>query len=41
MNYLLGIRIITYGIGDTSGSYDDALMKRLARENWGWYRRLD
>ena len=42
MNYLSGIRIITYGFAaERGGSYDEAFMKRLAANNWGWYRRLN
>lgn len=42
MNYLRGVRIVTYGFTpEGSGSYDEAFMRRLAQENWGWYRRLN
>jgi len=42
INYLVGARIVTYGFaGEDRGSYDEAFMQRLARENWGWYRRLN
>ena len=37
MNYLAGIRVITYGF---AGS-DAALMRDLAKRNWGWYRELN
>jgi len=42
MNYLSGIRIVTYGFTpEGGGSFDEAFMRRLALENWGWYRRLN
>lgn len=42
MNYLLGARIVTYGFTATEGgSFDEGFMKKLATENWGWYRRLN
>jgi hypothetical protein len=42
MNYLSGVRIVTYGFtAEESGSFDEEFMKRLARNNWGWYRRLN
>ena len=37
MNYLLGVRVVTYGF---TGS-DEKLMKELAEKNWGWYRALN
>ena len=37
MNYLLGVRVVTYGF---TGS-DEKLMKDLASRNWGWYRALN
>ena len=37
MNYLLGVRVVTYGF---TGS-DEKLMKDLAGNNWGWYRALN
>ena len=37
MNYLLGVRVVTYGF---TGS-DEKLMKELANKNWGWYRALN
>ena len=37
MNYLLGVRVVTYGF---TGS-DEKLMKDLADRNWGWYRALN
>ena len=37
MNYLLGVRVVTYGF---TGS-DEKLMKDLAAGNWGWYRVLN
>ncbi len=37
MNYLLGVRVVTYGF---TGS-DEKLMKELANRNWGWYRALN
>lgn len=37
MNYLLGVRVVTYGF---TGS-DEKLMKELAAKNWGWYRALN
>jgi hypothetical protein len=41
-NYLLGVRIITYGFaGDEKGGFDEGFMQRMAGENWGWYRRLN
>jgi hypothetical protein len=42
MNYLRGVRIVTYGFtAEGEGAYDEEFMKRLARNNWGWYRRLN
>ncbi len=42
MNYLRGVRVITYGFAaEEEGSFDEDLMKRLARSAWGWYRRLN
>ncbi len=42
MNYLLGVRIVTYGFaGEEKGAYDEGFMQRLAAGNWGWYRRLN
>ena len=42
MNYLRGVRIITYGISpDGVGSYNEEFMKQLAGGNWGWYRKLN
>ena len=41
-NYLLGARIITYGFTlEGKGEFNEPLMKKLASENWGWYRRLN
>jgi hypothetical protein len=41
-NYLQGVRIITYGFASERGEdFDEAFMQRLARDNWGWYRRLN
>ncbi|MCZ6793883.1 MAG: hypothetical protein O7J95_09765 [Planctomycetota bacterium] len=41
-NYLLGIRIVTYGFTpEGKGSFDEEFMKRLARSHRGWYRRLN
>ena len=37
LNYLLGVRVVTYGF---TGS-DEKLMKDLAGRNWGWYRALN
>ena len=37
MNYLLGVRLVTYGF---TGS-DEKLMKDLASRNWGRYRALN
>jgi hypothetical protein len=42
LNYLRGVRVITYGFAaEKRGSYDEGFMKRLAADNWGWYRRLN
>ncbi len=42
LNYLLGVRVITFGFAaEDTGSFDEEFMQRLARENWGWYRRLN
>jgi hypothetical protein len=52
MNYLRGVRIITYGFGAEQrfqlrkrrgrvASRHEDFMKRLALLNWGWYRRLN
>lgn len=42
LNYLLGVRIVTYGFTpEGGGSFDEGFMKRLAAANWGWYRRLN
>ncbi|MBI4605034.1 MAG: hypothetical protein HY721_23985, partial [Planctomycetes bacterium] len=42
LNYLRGVRIITYGFAaEESGAYDEDFMRRLAQRNWGWYRRLN
>ena len=42
MNYLRGLRIITYGFApEGTGSSDEEFMRKLAREHWGWYRRLN
>jgi hypothetical protein len=42
MNYLAGVRIVTYGFAaEGKGAYDEVLMKRLAGRNWGWYRKLN
>lgn len=42
LNYLRGARIIAYGFSaEERGAFDEEFMKRLARENWGWYRRLN
>jgi hypothetical protein len=40
MNYLKGIRVVTYGFAGKGGA-DEGLMKWLAKNNWGWYRRLN
>ncbi len=42
LNYLRGARILTYGFtGRTREDFDEEFMKRLAKQNWGWYRRLN
>lgn len=42
LNYLLGARVLTYGFtSEKAGDFDEEFMKRLARDNWGWYRRLN
>jgi hypothetical protein len=42
MNYLAGVRVVAYGFAaEKGGSFDEEFMKRLASENWGWYRRLN
>lgn len=42
MNYLQGTRVITYGFqAQGAGAYDEAFMRQLAQQNWGWYRRLN
>jgi hypothetical protein len=42
MNYLLGVRIITYGFAaEAEGSFNEPLLQNLARTSWGWYRRLN
>mgnify|MGYP001163557014 CR=1 FL=1 len=42
LNYLRGIRIVTYGFTPgEKGKFDEEFMKRLAANNWGWYRRLN
>jgi len=41
-NYLRAVRVVTYGFTpEGRGAFDEAFMKRLASENWGWYRRLN
>lgn len=48
-NYLKGARIVTYGFAperrglfvDDRFSFDEPFMKRVAANNWGWYRRLN
>ncbi len=42
MNYLRGIRVVTYGFtAEKQGSFDEGFMKQLAADNWGWYHRLN
>lgn len=41
-NYLRAVRVVTYGFTpEGSGSFDEEFMRRIARNNWGWYRRLN
>lgn len=40
LNYLKGIRVVTYGFAGKKGA-DVALMQWLAKNNWGWYRKLN
>lgn len=43
LNYLKGIRIVTYGFKADAGGAgaDESFMQRIAAEHWGWYRRLN
>jgi hypothetical protein len=42
LNYLAGVRIVTYGFAEEGGAgADETLMKELAARSWGWYRRLN
>jgi hypothetical protein len=41
-NYLVGARIVTYGLAEETGkTFDEGFMKGLAESNRGWYRRLN
>ncbi len=41
-NYLLGVRIVTFGFAaENPEAFDENFMKKLAKQNWGRYRRLN